>query len=41
MLSRHELFLVASIRSCHEKMMMKEKKKETMLEDTYVATKTS
>lgn len=37
----NEWILVVGILSCYHKMMMKEMKKETLLEDTFQAMKTS
>jgi len=37
LLSSHEWFLVVGIISFHDRIMMEENKKETMLEDTYEA----
>jgi len=39
--SYHEFILVTDILSCYDRMMMKEMKKETLLEYTFVATMTS
>lgn len=41
MLSYHEWLLVAGTLYDHDRMMMDEKEKETMQEDTFVAAKTS
>ena len=41
MLSFHECFPVAGTTSSHERMMIEEKEKETILEDTYEAENTN